>query len=110
MYSCHSCYLWFLSWYCLQDHVKIAVVVCQKRHKARFVFEDQVTDSGNPIYLNPCPGVVVDAYGGDSSGSAPHSSIPPPTATALPFILSAAVTITSSNYEKLKLLLLIISP
>ena len=37
------------------DSIKLAIIICTKRHKARVVFED---DSGT--YINPCPGLVVD--------------------------------------------------
>jgi hypothetical protein len=43
------------------DAVKIAIVICQKGHHTRLVFED------NDAYINPCPGLVVDATGGTNS-------------------------------------------
>lgn len=41
--------------------VKLAVIVCQKRHKTRLVFEE-----GKDSFVNLCPGIAVD-------GSAPDS-------------------------------------
>lgn len=46
------------------DTTKVAVVVCQKRHQTRFVYEE-VSSDGSKNKLNPCPGIVVDAAGGD---------------------------------------------
>ena len=43
--------------------VKIAIVICQKRHHTRFVYKH------NGAYLNPCPGLCIDATGGDRSVS-----------------------------------------
>eukprot|EP01041_Mallomonas_annulata_P003861 gene3861-7706_t len=37
------------------DHTKITMVVCQKGHHTRLVYEDE-----NGGYVNPCPGLVVD--------------------------------------------------
>jgi len=42
--------------------VKIVIIVCQKRHHARLVYKE-----GGTTYVNPCPGLVVDATGGDKS-------------------------------------------
>jgi eukaryotic translation initiation factor 2C len=39
-------------------------VICQKRHKARFAYENSEKN-----YVNCCPGVCVDASGGDYSVS-----------------------------------------
>jgi hypothetical protein len=42
------------------DSVKIAIVICQKGHHTRFVYEEVV--SGQPVnFINPCPGLVLDA-------------------------------------------------
>lgn len=41
------------------SHVKIAFVVCQKRHNSRFFHE-----SGDAGVVNVCPGLVVDGCGG----------------------------------------------
>ncbi len=53
--------------------VKIAIVVCQKRHHSRFVYEEGaggksgIQKNEDPDYLNPCVGLCVDARstGGD---------------------------------------------
>lgn len=45
--------------------VKVTIVVCQKRHHTRLVYEER---SGREAsYINPCPGLVVDARGRDRS-------------------------------------------
>lgn len=49
--------------YVPNDQVKVSVVVCQKRHHTRVVYEDRTTNT----MINPCPGLVVDARGGDRS-------------------------------------------
>lgn len=46
--------------------VKIAVVVCQKGHHTRIVYNESQS-TGHESYLNPCPGLVVDATGGSKS-------------------------------------------
>ncbi len=52
------------------DYVKMAVIVCQKRHHSRIVFEEASSGSryepggvkgGDKDYLNPCVGLCVDA-------------------------------------------------
>lgn len=45
------------------DEVKIAAVICTKRHNTRIVYLDRTTKQ----YLNPCPGICVDASGGAHS-------------------------------------------
>lgn len=48
------------------DAVKICIVICQKGHHTRFVYED--VSPGNPMtYINPCPGLCIDASGGADS-------------------------------------------
>jgi hypothetical protein len=48
------------------DSVKIVIVVCQKGHHTRFVYEE--TQAGQAMqYINPCPGLCIDAAGGDNS-------------------------------------------
>jgi eukaryotic translation initiation factor 2C len=42
-----------------EGYVKIAIVMCQKRHSARFVYETQ--SGGKTEYANPCVGLCVDA-------------------------------------------------
>lgn len=42
-----------------EDYVKIAIVMCQKRHSARFVYE--TTFGGKTEFANPCVGLCVDA-------------------------------------------------
>ena len=101
LFSC-LVYLLFLPCYCLQDYVKIAIVVCQKRHHARFVFEDKVSNKGGqPIYLTPCPGVVVDAYGGEPTVSTPHAPtfpLPAPSASSIFHTLTQPLIISNCNY------------
>ena len=48
------------------DVCKIAMVICQKGHHTRLVYEESVTD-GKPVYINPCPGLVIDGSGGAES-------------------------------------------
>ena len=43
------------------DSVKIAIVVCQKGHHTRLVYQE------GGVYINPCPGLCVDASGGVNS-------------------------------------------
>jgi eukaryotic translation initiation factor 2C len=45
-----------------EDKVKIAVVICQKGHHTRLVFEE----TGGEGFVNPCPGLVIDASAGDT--------------------------------------------
>ena len=48
------------------DAVKICIVICQKGHHTRFVYEDAAV--GSPMtYINPCPGLCIDASGGAES-------------------------------------------
>ena len=42
--------------------VKITIVICLKRHHTRFFYEN-----GSNDHLNSCPGVCVDASGGENS-------------------------------------------
>jgi hypothetical protein len=41
----------------------MAIVICQKRHRARFVYEQGGKGNNNPDpeYLNPCAGLCIDA-------------------------------------------------
>ena len=48
------------------DAVKISIIVCQKGHHTRFVYEEQVQGSRN-TFINPCPGLCIDASGGENS-------------------------------------------
>lgn len=41
--------------------IKVTIVVCHKRHHSRFVYKD------NQEFVNPCPGLCVDAMGGTAS-------------------------------------------
>lgn len=45
------------------DYVKMAVVVCQKRHHSRFVYEEAGSSASKDDidYLNPCVGLCIDA-------------------------------------------------
>jgi len=45
----------------IHDSVKIAIVICQKSHHTRFFYQE------GGSYINPCPGLVVDAVGGADS-------------------------------------------
>ena len=48
------------------DRVKISIVVCQKRHHTRLVYQ---SNSGAD-YMNPCVGLVVDAQGSQFASAA----------------------------------------
>lgn len=48
------------------DRVKISIIVCQKRHHTRLVY--QATPETE--YMNPCVGLVVDAQGSELTGAA----------------------------------------
>jgi eukaryotic translation initiation factor 2C len=45
-----------------EDSLKISIVICQKGHHTRLVFEETPG-----TFINPCPGLVVDSRGGSSS-------------------------------------------
>ena len=47
------------------DKVKIAIVICQKGHHTRVVYEE--SSGANPSYINPCAGLLIDATGGKNS-------------------------------------------
>jgi eukaryotic translation initiation factor 2C len=49
-----------------EDFVNISVIVCQKRHKSRVVYEGK-NSNGEPTFINPCPGLLVDARGGNKT-------------------------------------------
>ena len=49
----------------MEGYSKITFIVCQKNHHSRLVYEKS-TGAGVE-FINPCPGVVVDAYGGSDS-------------------------------------------
>lgn len=50
---------------------QIAVVMCQKRHQTRLVYQEQSNHSdGNPSYINPCVGLCVDGRNFVGSNSA----------------------------------------
>ena len=40
------------------EDVKITIVVCQKRHHTRVVYQDSTVPDGP--YHNPCPGLTID--------------------------------------------------
>jgi len=42
--------------------VKVAYVVCQKRHHTRLVYEERNAD-GSRTFINPCPGLLLDGRG-----------------------------------------------
>ena len=48
-----------------RESVKITIVVCQKRHNTRLVYEENTGSERQ--FINPCPGLVVDARGGANS-------------------------------------------
>ena len=47
------------------EAVKIVIVICQKSHHTRFVYEEPTP--GGRTYINPCPGLCIDASGGVNS-------------------------------------------
>ena len=49
-----------------EERVKVSIVVCQKRHHTRLVY--QYTQEGD--YVNPCVGLVVDAQGSELARAA----------------------------------------
>jgi eukaryotic translation initiation factor 2C len=51
-----------------EDYVKIVVIVCQKGHHTRLFLKDVRSDG----YLNPYPGLVVDARCGEQSICTPY--------------------------------------
>lgn len=48
------------------EQCQIAMIVCQKRHSVRFFYEDTASGAG---YLNPCPGLCVDASSSETDGN-----------------------------------------
>jgi len=50
-----------------ESAVKVSIVVCQKGHHTRIVYEE------GGAYINPCPGLVVDAMGENSIASARYN-------------------------------------
>jgi eukaryotic translation initiation factor 2C len=50
----------------LDDAVKVSIIICQKGHHTRLVYEEKVP-GGKSVPINPCPGLVVDASGGANS-------------------------------------------
>lgn len=48
-----------------EDAYKIAIVICQKGHHTRIVYEQ--LSAAEDTYVNPCPGLVVDSFGRDQS-------------------------------------------
>jgi hypothetical protein len=47
------------------DRTKVAIVICQKGHHTRFVYEETV--GGKTTFINPCPGLVIDATSKEQS-------------------------------------------
>lgn len=45
--------------------IKVSIVVCQKRHQTRLFYEERIGSSVE--YINPCPGLLVDARGRENS-------------------------------------------
>lgn len=52
----------------LADSIKIAIVICQKRHHTKLAYEDR-GQNGEVEYINLCPGVVVDGSSANSIAS-----------------------------------------
>jgi len=44
---------------------KISFIIAQKSHNTRLVYEEKV--DGHSTYINPCPGIVIDANGKENS-------------------------------------------
>jgi eukaryotic translation initiation factor 2C len=49
------------------EAIKITIMVCQKRHQTRIVYEEKGAGSAPSTFINPCPGLVVDARGGNNT-------------------------------------------
>jgi eukaryotic translation initiation factor 2C len=49
------------------ETVKISIVICQKGHHTRFVYEEMQAGEKTPTFINPCPGLCIDAAGGENS-------------------------------------------
>jgi eukaryotic translation initiation factor 2C len=64
------------------DSIKIAIVICQKRHRTRLVYQ-----TGDKTFVNLCPGVVIDSVSRDSIASAVHNE----------FYLNSHVAIQGTN-------------
>lgn len=47
------------------DQVKVAVIICQKGHHTRIVYEEKTSEGTS--FINPCPGLLLDATGGNKS-------------------------------------------
>jgi eukaryotic translation initiation factor 2C len=59
-----------------EGYVKIAIVICQKRHHSRFVYENGARGNkaeGEPDYLNPCVGLCIDARSAQNNLDDPDS-------------------------------------
>jgi hypothetical protein len=48
------------------NEVKLSIVICQKGHRTRFVYEEQ-QQNGPAVHINPCPGLVIDSTSGNRS-------------------------------------------
>ena len=48
-----------------RDVMKVSIIICQKNHHTRLVYEENVGGSQN--YVNPSPGIVIDASAGVDS-------------------------------------------
>lgn len=44
-----------------EDSVQIAIIMCQKRHNTRLVYQSEDRMGGDKEYINPCVGLCVDA-------------------------------------------------
>ncbi len=58
--------------------MKIAIVVCQKRHHTRIVYQPANPTpghTGGPEYLNPCVGLVVDSARSEATNGGKLGSI-----------------------------------
>jgi hypothetical protein len=55
------------------DVMQVAIVTCQKNHHTRLFFE---ANANGVDYINPCPGIVVDAGAGADSINSSVSKLP----------------------------------
>lgn len=48
-----------------RDDMKVSIIICQKNHHTRLLYEENV--GGRQTYVNPAPGIVMDASAGATS-------------------------------------------
>jgi eukaryotic translation initiation factor 2C len=58
----------------IPGNTKISIIICQKRHSVRLFYEEREdgtsstsSSTSSTSYINPCPGLVLDARGGANS-------------------------------------------